>query len=78
MDKTKPGYKTTEFWLTVAANLIGATLASGLVVEGSQLAQGLGLATVVLSNLGYTYTRAKVKTEEAHWRERGRMKASGD
>lgn len=61
----KPGYKTTEFWLTLIATVIGATVASGILVEGSMLAQILGIALVALSNLGYTYSRSKVKAEES-------------
>lgn len=58
----KPGFKTTEFWLTLLANAIGGTLASGLVIEDSTIAKILGVALMLLSTLGYQYARAKVKT----------------
>lgn len=72
MENPKPGYKTTEFWLTLIANLIGVTLASGLVLPETQLGQGLGLATVVLSNLGYTVNRSVVKARFEDSRRNGR------
>lgn len=57
----KPGYKTTEFWLTNAAFLLGALLASGLVGDGSALAKLIGLAGSILSTLGYTISRGFAK-----------------
>ena len=61
----KSGYKTTEFWFILATNLFGATLASGLVAEGSTIAEILGVAMIILGNLGYTYARTKAKIEES-------------
>jgi hypothetical protein len=58
---TRPGYKTTEFWLTVAATLLGAAFASDLIPSDSKWAQVLGLAASVLSSLGYTVSRTLVK-----------------
>ena len=58
---TRPGYKTTEFWLTVAATLLGAAFASDLIPTDSKWAQLLGLAASVLSSLGYTVSRTMVK-----------------
>jgi hypothetical protein len=58
---TRPGYKTTEFWLTVAATLLGAAFASDLIPTDSKWAQVLGLAASVLSSLGYTVSRTMVK-----------------
>ena len=56
-----PGIKTTEFWLTLLAQLIGAIAASGLIIAGSKIATILGLATVVLAQLGYIYHRTALK-----------------
>jgi hypothetical protein len=57
----KPGWKTSEFWLTVTAQALGAVTASG-ALPGSGLATTLvGLATTVLAQLGYTASRAAVK-----------------
>lgn len=62
---TKPGYKTTEFWLSLAAKLLGAAFATGLIGDGTPLARIAGLAAVVLGALGYTVNRAIVKAAAA-------------
>jgi hypothetical protein len=58
---TKPGYKTTEFWLSTGAVLLGALFASGVVSEGSSFDKVLGLAVSILTALGYTVARTKAK-----------------
>lgn len=57
----KSGYRTTEFWLSAVATLLGVILASGAVLEGGVVAQIVGGLLSVLSSLGYTAARAKVK-----------------
>jgi hypothetical protein len=57
---TTPGYKTTEFWLTLVANAVGAILTSGLVTNDHVL-KILGLAAMILSSLGYTVARTMIK-----------------
>lgn len=57
----KPGYKTTEFWMSFAAVLMGAFVASGaLGLEGSS-AQIVGLVESALVALGYTGARLTLK-----------------
>ena len=66
MNETKPGYKTTEFWLSLLATLLGFLLASGVmdaVPEESWIAKLIGGAVAVLATLGYSASRAKVKSE---------------
>jgi len=58
----KPGYKTTEFWLSLLAMLLGALMASGVIAEGSTVAQILGIVLAGLAQLGYTAGRAQVKS----------------
>ena len=63
---TKPGYKTTEFWLSLLATLLGFLLASGVmdaVPEESWIAKLIGGVVAVLATLGYSASRAKVKSE---------------
>lgn len=60
----KPGFKTSEFWLMVAASILGILMASGVIVEGSIWYQIVGGAIAVLSGLGYTWSRTRVKTGE--------------
>lgn len=55
----KPGYKTTEFWLSTAATLVGALMA--IVPNESKAMQYLGLAAMVLSVLGYGVVRKSIK-----------------
>ena len=66
----KPGYKTSEFWVTVATNLVAAFLAllvgrDLLSAEESSLVQELALATIpllaVLVNAAYIHSRGQVK-----------------
>jgi len=58
---TKPGFKTSEFWLTSITTLGGIVLASGAVAEGSATAQIVGGILAVLAQLGYTASRTQVK-----------------
>jgi hypothetical protein len=60
----KPGYKTTEFWLAVVANTVGALLTSGITTNDTIL-KILGLVAMVLSSLGYTVTRSMAKEMQA-------------
>jgi len=57
----KPGYKTTEFWLTTAAALVGAMIASGIIPATGPWAQVVGLLCAVLGTLGYTVARGQAK-----------------
>lgn len=57
----KPGYKTTEFWMSLAAVALGAVQASGLVPGESAWGQMLGTAVVALVSLGYTGARLNLK-----------------
>jgi hypothetical protein len=62
--QVKPGYKTTEFWLTLIATAAGFVLASGMmetVPEDAVAPRILGIVVSVLATLGYTITRASVK-----------------
>lgn len=55
-----PGWKTTEFWLKLAALLLTAMYASGAVTNNTALAIA-GIAATILGALGYTVARAWVK-----------------
>lgn len=58
----KPGIQTTEFWLSSVATLLGVVMASGAIHDGGIVAQIIGGVLSVLAALGYTASRAKVKT----------------
>lgn len=57
----KPGWQTTEFWLSTAAKLLGILFAAGVIGAGTQLERIAGLAAAVLAQLGYTVSRGQVK-----------------
>jgi hypothetical protein len=56
----KPGYKTSEFWLKVAAMTMTAVFASGALTNNTALAIA-GIAASILGALGYTVSRTMVK-----------------
>jgi hypothetical protein len=71
----KPGYKTTEFWLTAVGNIAGAVLAilaaRGLITDEEsnlylQLVEALAVAVIPLAlaavNFAYIKSRQQVKT----------------
>ena len=60
----KQGYKTTEFWISLMAVLIGAAMSSG-AIESDIILQGLGLVSTALGALGYSTSRAITKAGEA-------------
>jgi hypothetical protein len=60
----KPGYKTTEFWMSMIAVGIGAVAASGAFgLEGTS-AQVIGLVEAALVALGYTGARLTLKKKQ--------------
>ncbi len=61
----KPGYKTTEFWLTVAASIVGLVLASGIFPAEGEIVKIVGLAAMVLASLGYSQSRGQAKAGES-------------
>ena len=61
----KPGWKTTEFWLTLVASLVGLVLASGAISHDPTL-QALGMVSSALSSMGYGMSRAKTKSAESY------------
>ena len=60
----KPGYKTTEFWLALAATAIGASAASGVIPTDGPIAQAIGMIASALVALGYTGARFALKKAE--------------
>jgi len=64
MAETKAGYKTSEFWLTAVAWIIGLLLASGALdslAETHWAVKVVGLIGAALATLGYEAGRAKIK-----------------
>lgn len=57
----KPGYKTTEFWLSLLVIILGALMASGALGEQHWAVKMAGLGLDLLATMGYTAARAKTK-----------------
>jgi len=62
MSETRPGLKTTEFWLALAVTLLGAV--AGIYAE-AQWAQVAGIVAAALASAGYGFQRASVKRTES-------------
>jgi len=60
----KPGYKTSEFWLSVICLVIGFLIASGYVGDESMSGKVLAFAASSLTALGYSVSRGMVKRAE--------------
>ena len=57
----KPGYKTTEFWLSTVATLVGLAIGSGVIPTSGTWPQVVSLVCAFLGALGYTISRGNVK-----------------
>ena len=65
VSQKKPGYKSTEFYMSMAAVVIGAVASSGMLEEGSALTKVVGLVMAALVALGYTGSRLTLKKLDA-------------
>ncbi len=57
----KPGYKSTEFYMSMAAVIIGAVASSGILEGSDGLTKVVGLIMAALVALGYTGSRLTLK-----------------
>lgn len=64
-DPQKPGYRTSEFWLALAAMLLSALFASGAIPTDGPANAVAGIVASVLTALGYTVTRTGIKAAAA-------------
>lgn len=63
---TKPGVKTTEFWLTAGGTALAFLVSSGILgVDDvtTVIDNVVGYVSLVLLPLGYTFSRTSVKTK---------------
>ena len=58
----KPGFKTSEFWLSLAAVVVSYVISSDVLGEGTVQAKAVMIVATVLAALGYTASRAIVKS----------------
>ena len=64
MNERTPGWKTTEFWLSLLAAVIGLVSMSGAIPAGTGLEQVVGQVITILAALGYTVSRTVVKVND--------------
>ena len=57
----KPGYKTTEFWMTAGAAFVGLAIASGIVPDTGVWPKIVALVVSAFAAMGYTVSRTAVK-----------------
>ena len=57
----KPGYQTTEFWMTAAATVVGLAIASGIVPDTGMWPKIVALVVSAFAAMGYTVSRTAVK-----------------
>ena len=60
-NEPKKGIKTTEFWFSAVAALVGLLYASGLIAPDSGGDKMLGRVGAVLASMGYTISRGLAK-----------------
>lgn len=58
-----PGFRSSEFWLSLAAMVVNALFAAGLP-DDSVIMRVAALAAVALNALGYTVARTSTKRAE--------------
>lgn len=56
----KPGYKTTEFWLTIVVTIAGFVAAAGFA-DDSPMVKVAGMVLALGAAMGYTVVRGGVK-----------------
>ena len=74
MDPVKPGWKTTEFWVTVVAQILGIMALSGVITPEASgemagaVEQVTGGVMVLISQISYAIARAKAKGDDVQAR----------
>lgn len=63
--KKTPGYKSTEFYMSMFAMGIGAVVSSGAIEENEFATKIVGLVMAALVALGYTGSRLTLKKLDA-------------
>lgn len=58
----KPGWKTTEFWLSLLAMIVAALMSADVFADASTGAKVLGFVSSALAAVGYTAGRVLVKS----------------
>lgn len=59
----KPGYLTSEFYISLTVMVLGALWGSGIFGEGTSIDRALGIAAMALAPFGYTLSRGAAKRQ---------------
>jgi hypothetical protein len=57
----RPGFKTSEFWLSTITVVMSQLYASGIIGDSSAVGKVAALVVSILGALGYTVMRTKAK-----------------
>ena len=57
----KPGWRTTEFWMSAVGKVVGILFAVGVLGDGSAESRAAGLALAGLTSIGYSVSRGLAK-----------------
>ena len=68
--ETKPGWKTSEFWISIIATIAGLVLMSGVAEDGGIVSTICGAVLTLAAQLGYTGARTLAKAAEAKAKEK--------
>ena len=60
-ETVKPGYKTTEFWVTVATTLWGIVMASGFIPADNSIVKIVGAIIAAVAPSAYSVSRGIAK-----------------
>lgn len=60
----RSGYKTSEWWLALAAMIIGILISSGLIGDTSPIGKALAFIASALASVGYSYSRGMAKASQ--------------
>lgn len=59
---TTPGYKTSEFWLTLAGEIVSCLVVSG-VFQSNESMKVLAMCGAIISRVSYVFARYKAKVD---------------
>lgn len=58
---TKPGIKTTEFWISILAVIYGTAITTGMIPHSDEISTAVNGIGTLLVAIGYTWARAFIK-----------------
>lgn len=64
----KPGWQTTEFWITLLTNVVGLVhlFKPSVIIGESAIAQVAAIAVIIVTNAAYIFSRMHTKAVAAN------------